>query len=229
VPGLDGTGLLFYRQVARLSEGHRVLIHRLRDDAASMEELVADLHDRVENFVPPGEQVTLVGESFGGALSMSYALAHPERVARLAILNSFARFASQSKLWLGYQALRITPWGLMRIVRRFTAPRMLSADTPREEVERFHVLMRATRRDGYLSRMRILRTYDVRHRLSELAMPVLFLAADRDRLLPAVAEAQTMARRTTRATLRVLSGHGHICLIAPSVDLAEILNDWRHP
>lgn len=37
-----------------------------------------------------GDQpVTLVGESFGGALSLSYAPAHPERVARLVILNSF--------------------------------------------------------------------------------------------------------------------------------------------
>ena len=58
-----------------------------------------------------------VGESFGGALTLSYALAHPERVERLVILNSFAHFASPARLSLGYHLLRATPWPLMRIVR----------------------------------------------------------------------------------------------------------------
>jgi tRNA1(Val) A37 N6-methylase TrmN6 len=36
-----------------------------------------------------------------------------------------------------------------------------------------------------------------------------------------------MAERAPRGTLRILQGHGHICLIAPDLDLAEIIDQWR--
>jgi hypothetical protein len=35
-----------------------------------------------------------------------------------------------------------------------------------------------------------------------------------------------MASLTPGSTMRVLSGHGHICLIAPDLDLGAILDDW---
>ena len=87
VPGLDGTGLLFYRQVPLLERRYRVATHRLRDTAVAIDELVSELHDRVTE-VAPDARVTLVGESFGGALSLTYALAHPERVARLVVIST---------------------------------------------------------------------------------------------------------------------------------------------
>jgi pimeloyl-ACP methyl ester carboxylesterase len=66
----------------------------------------------------------------------------------------------------------------------------------------------------------------VRHRLRELRTPVLYLAADRDHLLPAVAHARLMAASTPRATLRILEGHGHICLMAPDLDLVALIDEW---
>ena len=43
VPGLDGTGLLFYRQVPLLARRHRVVTYALRDDAPGMDALVDQL------------------------------------------------------------------------------------------------------------------------------------------------------------------------------------------
>ena len=227
VPGLDGTGLLFYRQVPLLAQrGYEVATHRLRDDARHLDELIADLHTRVTAMAGPDGRVTLVGESFGGALSLSYALAHPDRVARLVILNSFPYFAPQARLWLGHALLMATPWGVMPLVRRLTAWRMHSAHTGRAELGRFLQLMRATTREGYLSRLRMLRDYDVRDRLAELAVPVLYLAADQDHLVPSVEQATLMTARTPDAAMRVLHGHGHICLIADDLDLGAILAEW---
>ena len=226
VPGLDGTGLLYYRQVPLLERRYQVTTHRLRDTAVAIGELVAELDARV-NAVASGARVTLVGESFGGALSLSYTLAHPERVARLVILNSFPFFTPQARLWLGYQLLRATPWGVMRAVRQLTASRMHSPHTGRDELRHFHELMRATSREGYLSRLRMLREYDIRSRLSDIQVPVLYLASDRDHLVPSVEQARLMASRTPHATLKVLEGHGHICLIAPDLDLCTILDEWR--
>ena len=225
VPGIDGTGRLFYRQIPGLERRFHVTAMRLRDDARTMEDLVADLHDEVSRVAGDG-RVTLVGESFGGALSLSYALAHPDRVDRLVILNSFAQFGSQARLWLGYHLLRATPWGMMRIIRQLNARRMHSPQTERDEIKRFHELMRASTRAGYLSRMRILRDYDIRRALPSIAAPVLFLAADRDTLVPSVEQARLMTELTPSATMRVLEGHGHSCLIAPDMDLASILDEW---
>lgn len=226
VPGLDGTGLLFYQQVPRLAARYRVATLRLPDDVRSMEALVAHVHQAVLMLAADGERVTLLGESFGGALSLSYALAHPEWVERLVILNSFPYFGPQARLWLGYHVLKATPWGVMRLVRQLTAWRMHSPHTGRAELRRFHQLMRATSREGYLARLAILRTYDVRDQLPGLTAPTLYLAADRDHLVPSVEQARLMARLTPASTLRILYGHGHICLIAPDLDLLPILEQW---
>lgn len=224
VPGIDGTGLLFYRQVPLLERRYTVTTTRLRDEVRAMDELVADLHRSVAA-VADGP-VTMLGESFGGALALSYALAHPERVKRLVILNSFAHFGSPARLWLGYHLLRATPWGMMRLVRQLTGRRMHSPATARDEIRRFHQLMRQTTREGYLSRLQILRDYDIRSQLPAIAAPVLYLAADRDVLVPSVEQARMMASITPRAHVRVLEGHGHSCLIAPDMDLAAILDEW---
>jgi pimeloyl-ACP methyl ester carboxylesterase len=225
VPGLDGTGLLFYRQVPLLERRYAVTTHRLRDTATHIAELVAELDERIDS-IAPGGRVTLVGESFGGALSLSYALAHPERIERLVILNSFPYFAPQARQRLGSWLLLATPWGVMRVVRALTAWRLHSPHTGRAELRRFHQLMRATTRQGYLSRLRMLREYDVRRRLAEVQAPVLYLAADGDKLVPSVEQARLMASLTPHATMRVLEGHGHICLIAPDIDLGAILDEW---
>ena len=226
VPGIDGTGKLFYRQIPSLERDFTVTAMRLRDDAATMDDLVADLHTEVERLAAGGGRVSLLGESFGGALTLSYAVAHPERVDRLVILNSFAHFGSQARLWLGYHLLRATPWGMMRIIRQLNAHRMHSPQTEHDEIKRFHELMRASTRAGYLSRMRMLRDYDIREQLASIAAPVLFLAADRDTLIPSVEQARLMSERAPAATMRILEGHGHSCLIAPDLDLAAIVDDW---
>jgi pimeloyl-ACP methyl ester carboxylesterase len=88
-------------------------------------------------------------------------------------------------------------------------------------------LTAAASRDGYLNRLQLLMSYDIRHRLHELRPPVLFLAAEQDHLVPSVEQAQLMVSLVPRATLRILQGHGHICLIAPDINLAETIEGWR--
>jgi len=227
VPGIDGTGKLFYRQIPSLEKRFVVSTTPLRDEAQTMADLVADLAAHVERVAGNDGRVTLFGESFGGALSLSYALAHPARVNRLVILNSFAHFQSSAQLWFGYQLLRVTPWSLMSLVRRINAPRMHSLKTERDEIRRFLNLMSTTTRLGYLSRMRMLRSYDVRPQLPSLTAPALFLAADRDTLVPSIDQAALMSALAPSGSMRVLEGHGHSCLIAPDLSLADILDEWN--
>jgi pimeloyl-ACP methyl ester carboxylesterase len=224
VPGIDGTGLTFHKQVPLLERRFAVTTTRLRDDIDRMDDLVEDLRREID--ATAREPVTLLGESFGGALILSFALAYPDRVKRLVVLNSFANLDSQARLWLAYHLARIVPWKLMPIWRQISARGLHSPATTRDEVRRFQRMMNASTQQGYVSRLRILRSYDVRDRLGTIAAPVLYLAADRDHLVPSVRQAQMMGKLTPNATVRILEGHGHICLIAPNMDLSKILDEW---
>ena len=92
VPGMNGTGELFYRQVPRLERSYRVATYSLREDAESLERLGAD-PARIVDIVAPGERrAIVVGESFGGAVALTFALKlsgarrgprHPEFVSPL--------------------------------------------------------------------------------------------------------------------------------------------------
>ena len=227
VPGMDGTGLLFYRQVPLLARSYRVITYALRDTAATMDVLVSDLARIIDTVAPTERRAIIVGESFGGALALSFALARPEQVSRLVILNSFPYFAPQRRLRLAAVGLGALPWGAMGLVRRLTAFRLHSPHTHRQEIDRFMELTARASRGGYINRLKLLTQYDVRHRLHELRAPTLFLAADRDHLVPSVAQARYMAARVPGSMLRVLEGHGHICLIAPDIDLEALLNESR--
>ena len=226
IPGLDGTGLLFYRQARLLAHRFRVITFRLRDDARSMDTLVAEIARHLDDAVPDGTPGIMVGESFGGALAMSFALAHPERIRALVILNSFSRITPKIKLYAAITAASIVPWGTMRIARRLTASRLHSSHTHRDEINRFLLLTRATTRLGYINRLRILTHYDIRPRLKQIHVPTLFLAADEDHLIPSVEQATYMCARVPSAAMRVLQGHGHGCFLAPDLDLDEILKEW---
>jgi pimeloyl-ACP methyl ester carboxylesterase len=115
----------------------------------------------------------------------------------------------------------------MRLVRRLTAFRLHSRFTHRAEMRRFLELTALATRAGYLSRLRILRAYDVRERLRSITQPTLLLAATEDHLIPSVEQARLMASRLPNATLKVLDGHGHSCFLAASLDLANILEHWK--
>jgi pimeloyl-ACP methyl ester carboxylesterase len=227
VPGMDGTGQLFYRQVPLLVRSFRTATYALRNDAATMDVLIEDLGRVIDTVAPETRHAVVVGESFGGALAMSFALAKPEQVSALVVLNSFPYFAPQFRLRLARYGLRLIPWGVMSLIRRATAFRLHSAHTHRDDIRHFMELTAGASRDGYLNRLQLLMSYDVRDRLHDLRPQTLFLAAEQDHLVPSVRQAQFMAARVPNAVLRVLEGHGHICLIAPDIDLADMLVTWR--
>src|SRR5262249_20261738 len=102
-PGLDGTGLLFYRQVPLLERRFRVEGHTYRDDRETLDALVADLDERLGRAIAAGgasgeRGAVLVGESFGGALVLRYALAHPGRARALVLVGSFPYLRRRARL-----------------------------------------------------------------------------------------------------------------------------------
>jgi len=225
VPGMDGTALLFYRQVPLLARRFSVAAYPLPDDPdLDMDGLVADLDGLIRETA--SSRVILCGESFGGALAMSYALAHPDSLAGLVVINSFPRVRDRLRLRLAPLALRLVPWGTMTLVRRFTESRLHSPHVNREDLAEFHERAKTIGREGYIRRLEILADYDIRDRLGEITVPTLLLAADHDQLVDSVDEARFMAERIPDAEMRVLEGYGHVCLINHDLDLLDYVAPW---
>jgi pimeloyl-ACP methyl ester carboxylesterase len=95
-----------------------------------------------------------------------------------------------------------------------------------EDLSEFYERTRSVGRKAYVRRLEILGTYDIRDRLGQIQVPTLFLAGDQDRLVPSVEEAHFMAARMPQATVKVLRGYGHICLINHDFNLREEIAPW---
>ncbi len=229
VPGLDGTALLFYRQVPLLGSRFHVLTFPLPDDPqCTMDSLVDNLRRLIEEAVEQKghKRVLLCGESFGGALCLSFALAYPQLLTGMVIVNSFPVIRRRLRLSLAPRLLKIVPWAAMPLVRRFTESRLHSPHTLAVDLAEFHDRTRAIGRDGYIRRLEILRTYDVRHQLGRIRTPTLFLAGDLDHLVPSVKEARFMASALPNASVKVLRGYGHVCLINHDFNLLDHITPW---
>jgi pimeloyl-ACP methyl ester carboxylesterase len=229
VPGLDGTALLFYRQLPLLTRQFHVVTFPLPNDSAcTMESLVEKLRRVIQSELEKhGKQkVLLCGESFGGALSLSFALSHPELLSGLVILNSFPKVRKRLQIAVAPFLLKAMPWGAMPIVRRFTESRMHSPHALPEDLAEFHERMRSVGREGYIRRLEILKGYDILNRLEEIQTPTLFLAGELDRLVSSVKEAEIMSSRMPQASVVVLKGYGHICLINHDFNLLDYITPW---
>jgi pimeloyl-ACP methyl ester carboxylesterase len=229
VPGLDGTALLFYRQVPLLSPHFDVVTFPLPNSSTcTMKTLVEEIRLLIKKVTRKrGEKkVFLCGESFGGALGLSFALTHPDLLHGLVILNSFPTIRNRARLNVAPLLLKTIPWVAMRFVRRFTESRLHSPHALPEDLAEFHNRLRFVGRKGYIRRLEILQTYDISDRLNQVKTPTLFLASELDRLVPSVKEAHFMADQMSNAMVVPLRGYGHICLINHDFNLADYVLPW---
>ena len=214
VPGLDGSGELLLGTADRLAERFRLV--RLGfvtsgppppagDDYASLARSVARCLDEARI-----ERALVVSESFGGAVAFQLALDAPERVAALAVVNSFARYDRPWKALLSRELLRLTPKFAYDIGRTLFAPTVILG--PRRDpvaAKAFRSAPLLGLDDGYLRRLTMIARVDLLDRLGEVHQPVALFASNRDRIVRSVAAARAMAERLPDVTLEILPGGGH--------------------
>jgi 3-oxoadipate enol-lactonase len=223
VAGLDGTGQLFFKQGEPLARSFRVVTFRSRDDDRfTYEDLARDLAAIIRDL---GEQqATIVGESFGGTVALSFALAYPHMVARLVVVNSFPRFRNRFKIKLGAMLASGLPFRLLWPFRRAASVLGLSIDGVKKEDRRhFWNAIRTVSGAAYARRLQLISGFNIEDRLCEIQAPTVFIAGDRDFLVPSAKEARTMAARMPNAIVRIIKGAGHACLLGDRVRLAELL------
>jgi pimeloyl-ACP methyl ester carboxylesterase len=226
LPGLDGTGDLFYKQTPRLACRYRVAPVRLPDHGRFTYKDIAD--DVAAMIRESGEgRAVIVGESFGGTVALWFALLHPDMVERLVIVNSFPRFRKRALLWMGLMLAHNAPRGFVWMVRSAgnTIGLFLDGVGP-EDRRRFREAVRSIKLEGYARRLELIWDLDISDRISEITAPTLLIAGSRDLLVPSAREATAMAARMPNATVRIVPGAGHACLLGDKVSIADLLEEW---
>jgi pimeloyl-ACP methyl ester carboxylesterase len=86
----------YWTSAAALAHHHHVVLFDLRGHGLSeraprgydVESMVNDLEDVIAATVPANESVTLVGHSYGAVIALTYALRHPERMEKIAVVEA---------------------------------------------------------------------------------------------------------------------------------------------
>jgi pimeloyl-ACP methyl ester carboxylesterase len=223
VPGLDGTGKLFARQIEPLSTNHTVITSQFRNEASfSYKDLENDLLEILN--AEELEKATIVAESFGGTIALHFALDHQDRVDQLILVNTFPYFRKRKLLWLGRVLL---PFAFVPFVRKardvLARPVLLSELVDEKGIEVLFKYSWSHAYPTYRQRMKLIASHDVRKNLSEIQVPVTIIAAGRDKIVPSVKEAKLMAEKIPNAKVHILPDHGHACLLSGSFHLDSIL------
>jgi 3-oxoadipate enol-lactonase len=225
VCGIEGSGKLFYKQAADLARDHTVVSFPLRRDGwYGMERLVDDLAWVIR---AAGGRATVLGESFGGLLTMAAALEHPELFDRIILVNTFPHFAQRLKIHAGCVLFRAF-YPMLKAHRTRGARHILfSPDVDEEDRRLFREHTADVGREGYVSRLRIIRDTDLRPRLGRLRTPTLVVAGTADRFLDSVTAARQIAALLPRARLKLLEGTGHVALLSGRVSVREWLGEFE--
>lgn len=199
--------------------------HSALADEFSLDRVCAQLADELP------QQAYCLGWSLGGVLALEFAARYPTRVARLILLASNPRFVATDAALAGIapdvlegfaHALEEDPAATLK--RFLTLVARGAADGSvlralRESMRAAPVPAAAALRGG----LSILRNTDLRARLDLLQMPVLWLAGERDTLVPLTA-LQQLAREYPSMSLVSIGRAGHAPFIShPQAVAAAVL------
>jgi pimeloyl-ACP methyl ester carboxylesterase len=160
----------------------------------------------------------LAGNSFGGQVAWQTALAHPQRVERLILVDAAGYPMAPQEVPIGFRIAR-TPWlaPLMRVVlpRGFieSSVRNVYGDPSKvteELVDRYYELtLRAGNREALRERFAQAQAGPGAERIRELTLPTLILWGGQDRLIPP-ADGERFARDIAGSELVVFDDLGHV-------------------
>jgi 3-oxoadipate enol-lactonase len=167
------------------------------------------------------ERASICGLSLGGATAMWVAANAPERVDRVVLACTSARFG-EPEPWLERAAL-VREEGLEPIADGIVA-RWFTPAAPADVVARFRRLLVQTAAEDYARCCEALAAWDFRHRLAEIAVPTLVVAGAEDPATPPE-HAELIAERIPNAQLVVLTEAAHLANVERPEAFSTLASD----
>lgn len=214
-PSLGTDAGLFDTQAAEFAGSHRVVRYDLRGHGGSEVVpgpcTVADLADDVLALLDSlgVGRFSYAGVSIGGAVGLELALRVPDRLERLAVLASAARFANAESY--AERAQQVRAEGTAFLVPSRTGLWFTAEFAEREpaEAERLLAMLRSTPAEGYAACCEAIAGFDIRDRIGQITAPTLVLAGAED---PATTGElmRELAEGIPGAQFVVVPGAGHL-------------------
>lgn len=221
VPGLLCTARLYAEQVPVLWRFGPVMIadHR-RDDTA------AAIAARILAAAPP--RFALAGLSMGGYLALEVMRQAPDRVARLALLDTNARGDTPEISERRRRQIELAQNGRLGEIVDQQLPLFVHRDRRGDTslIEIVRVMAEETGVEAFVRQQRaLIGRADLRSHLAAIRCPTLVLVGDGDELTPPTL-AKEIAGSITGARLVVVPASGHLSTLEPPVAVNTALVEW---
>ena len=221
LPGMMCDARLFAPQVAALSAERAVMVAPIHHH-----DTTAALADAVLAAAPA--RFALAGLSMGGIVAMEVVARAPERVTRLACLDTNGEAETpEVAARRGPQMEKVAAGGLRAVMRDEMKPNYL-ADGPRRGaiLDLCMAMAEALGPDAFARQSRALMTRpDQRDALRAFPRPVLALCGAQDALCP-VHRHDTIAALAPDAALVVIKGAGHLPTLERPEETTAALRGW---
>ena len=221
IPGLNCSARLYAEQIPLLWRfGPVQVADHTRDD--SMDAIAT----RVLAAAPP--RFALAGLSMGGYLALTIVRRAPERVQRLALLDTSARPETPEQTARRKPQIALAEAGRFAEVSALQFPVFLHRNRQGDEALRARVRRMAeeTGAQAFLRQQQaIMRRADTRPFLSAIECPTLVLVGDGDELTPP-ALSQEIAAGVAGSRLVVIADCGHLSTMERPDPVNRALSDW---
>ncbi len=217
IHGSGFTGAIFRDQVTAFANSIAPNLpgHASHGSAKS----VSEFGDFIGAFIKEHKlhDVTLCGNSLGGAVALDVALRKNPVVRSIVLLGSGAR-------------LRVAP-AILNGLRDDFEPtinevaRMLYADPSEEQIAYAVAAMRRVGASQTLADYEACNAFNVMERLDSIAIPVLAITGEHDRMTPPK-YADLLAARVQRGEARIVSGAGHMVMVERPTETNRLIAEF---
>jgi pimeloyl-ACP methyl ester carboxylesterase len=218
LPGMDGTGALFEPFIAEL--GNEFNIHVVTYPVS--EALgYAELEAIAQTFLPPDEPYVILGESFSGPIAVSLASLAGANLKALILCCTFVRnprpVTSLLRSMVDVLPVMLAPVNILShlLLGRFSTS-MLRATLAES--------LRQVSANALRARLKAVLNVDVSKKLATVRVPILYLRASKDRLVPA--SASVLVSSLNQKTHVVELDAPHFLLQAMPAEAAKVVNDF---
>ncbi len=220
VPGLLCTETLFAPQIVAFADRPLMVADHRRHNA------IREIAGAVLEEAP--DRFALAGLSMGGYVALEIIRLAPERVSRLALLNTTARPDTPEQTARRKELIEAAKTGHFDTVGPALFPTFVHENRAEDAELRQTVLDMAaeTGPDAFVRQQTaIMNRDDARARLPEIACPTLVIVGDGDRLTPPD-RAEEMHQAIPGSRLDVISNCGHLSTLEQPEALIASLTGW---
>lgn len=222
IPGLLNDSALWAHQIEHLAD----LVDRIVVPDISRYEDIAPIAAQV--LTETGGNLAVAGLSMGGYVAFEILRQAPERVERLALIDTSARQDSDEQRRRRRGLIELVEKGRFKGVTPRLLPMLVHESRLEDESVTAPIFEMAARigKDGFIRQQKaILGRPDSRHLLSTVAVPTLVMVGRQDQLTP-VHLAEEMAAGICGATLRVIEDCGHLPALERAEEATKTMRGW---